>query len=98
MNTPLLIIVSISVLLNIAFIKFKFEKKRYMDGIVDSTLLVLVMVLFSGSFSALTVGTMSSMMISVYLWFSPPKISTEKNKEFTDGIKTKIKEPGSFEW
>ena len=99
-NAPLLIIVSISVLLNIAFIKFKIEKERYLDATIDSSLLILVMVVFSGSFSALVVGTISSMMISIYLWFSPPKV---KNKIDTSSLKSKnfptqVKSPGSFDW
>jgi len=74
MDSGLLIIVSISVLLNIVFIKFKFSKGRIIDALLDAALLAGVMILFSGSFSALVVGTMSSMMISIYLWFSPTKI------------------------
>ena len=97
-NAPLLIIVSISVLLNIAFIKFKIERERYLDATIDSSLLILVMVVFSGSFSALVVGTISSMMISIYLWFSPPKVKVNPTSLKSKNFPTKIKTPGSFDW
>lgn len=67
------LIVGICVFLNIAFIKWKFDKARYSDALLDTTLLVGVMYLFSGSYGALVIGTVASAMISVFLFFSPPK-------------------------
>ena len=98
-----LVFVAISVLVNIMFIKMKFERGRNLDAIVDAILLAGVMIVFAGSFSALVVGTISSMFISIYLWFSKIKVPTQSNSNDTDSIATKItntrfKEPGSFNW
>lgn len=67
------LIVSLAVVANIIFIKMKFDRKRYEDGIFDSILLFTVASLFSGSYGALVVGTISSCFISLYLYSSPPK-------------------------
>ncbi len=72
MNLGLLMAVAISTLLNVVFIKIKVDKKRYLDASVDLGLLILVFIVFKGSFGALATGTVSSMLISIYLWFSPP--------------------------
>ncbi len=64
------------------------------------------MILFSGTFSALVVGTMSSMMISIYLWFSPTKIKSinidtdnETIEKFKSDPKGFVKSPGQdWEW
>jgi len=70
-----LLIIAVAVFLNIAFIKWKFDKQRYADVSVDLVLLIGVMWLFSGSFGALVVGTIASALVSIFLYFSPPKVS-----------------------
>ena len=70
------ILVGVAVFFNIAFIKWKFDRKRYADAGLDLTLLVIVMILFSGSYGALVVGTLASALISIFLFFSPPKLPT----------------------
>ena len=77
MSFGLLMAVAISTLLNVVFIKIKYDKARYMDAGVDLILLILVFVVFKGSFGALATGTVSSMLISIYLWFSPPSKASE---------------------
>ena len=71
-----MIIVGLAIAINIAFIKFKFDKGRTTEAFVDMSLLVGVMILFSGTFSALAAGTIGSAFISIYLWFSPMKRTT----------------------
>lgn len=68
------IIIGITVFFNIAVVKWKFDHKRYSDAIVDGTLLVLVTLVFSGSYGALVVGTIASALVSLYLLISPPKL------------------------
>lgn len=78
------VLIGITVFFNIAFIKWKFDKERYSDAFLDITLLVLVMILFSGSYGALVVGTIASALVSIYLYFSTSK--TEKSRSILDTI------------
>lgn len=73
------ILVGVAVFFNIAFVIWKFEKARYADAILDTTLLVLVAILFSGSYAALVAGTIASALVSLYLFFSPPKFPRRIN-------------------
>lgn len=68
------LIIGISVFLNIAILKWKFDHTRYLDAFVDTFLLAGVMFLFSGSYGALVVGTVASLLVSLYLLISPPKL------------------------
>jgi hypothetical protein len=44
-----------------------------------------VMILFSGSYSALVVGTIASALVSIFLFFSPPKFTgLQALKDFID--------------
>lgn len=67
------LILGIVVALNIVFIKMKIDQKRYEDAVFDTALLVVVTFVFSGTYSALVVGTIASMFISIFLYASPPK-------------------------
>lgn len=69
------ILVGVAVFFNIAFIKWKFDRKRYADATLDLILLILVAILFSGSYAALVVGSVASALVSLYLYVSPPKLS-----------------------
>jgi len=69
------LIIGIALFFNIAFLKWKIERKRYADATLDFTCLVIVAILFSGSYGALVVGTIGSAMLSIYLYFSPPRLS-----------------------
>lgn len=69
------ILVGVAVFFNIAFIKWKFDRKRYADATLDLILLVLVAILFSGSYAALVAGSVASALVSLYLYVSPPKLS-----------------------
>lgn len=68
------ILIGLAVAANIIFILFKYEKKRYTDCTLDFILLVLVTMVFSKSYGALVVGTVASLMISIYLYIKPPKL------------------------
>lgn len=68
------ILIGITVFFNIAIILWKFEKHRYADASLDATLLVLVALIFSGSYGALVVGTVASALVSIYLLISPPHL------------------------
>ena len=68
------IIIGIAVFFHIAVIKWKYDKARYGDAILDFVCLVAVSILFSGSYAALVVGTIASALVSMYLLVSPPKL------------------------
>ena len=68
------IIIGCAVFFNIAVIKWKYDKARYGDAILDFGCLVAVAILFSGSYAALVVGTIASALVSMYLLVSPPKL------------------------
>lgn len=71
------LIIGIAVAANIVFIKMKFEKKRHEDGIFDAILLVLITIVFGGSYGGLVVGTIASAFISLYFYASPPRFISE---------------------
>lgn len=82
-----LLIIGIVVALNIIIILRKFKNKRYEDGIFDTILLALVTIVFMGTYAGLVVGTIASLLISIYLWASPPQFFSGK-----DGIYHKVRE------
>ena len=76
------LILGIVVAANIVFIKMKFDRGRTEDGIFDIVLLVLVTMVFSGSYAGLIVGTIASLFISLYLFASPPTFFSGNNGIF----------------
>jgi hypothetical protein len=67
------VIIGIVTALNILFIKKKFDKKRYEDGVFDLALLITITIIFSGSYGALVVGMVASLIISIAFYANPPK-------------------------
>jgi hypothetical protein len=68
------VIIAIAVFFNFAVIKYKIEKKRYADVTLDVTVLTILSFLFAGSFGGLVVATIASALMSIYLYFWPPKL------------------------
>ena len=66
-------IIGIAVFFNLAVIKWKIDKERYLDAGLDFAALVAITIFFSSSYSGLVVGTIASALFSVYLLISPPK-------------------------
>jgi len=75
-----LIFVGIITAVNFIFIKFKIDKKRYEDAIIDIALFVTILSLFSGSYSGMVVGMVASMIISIYLYKNPPTYFKKRAK------------------
>lgn len=69
-----LALVGIAVALNICLVLWKYQRGRTTDALVDASLLVLVAWLFSGSTALLTIGTIGSAIVSIYLLISPVKL------------------------
>lgn len=85
------VIIGIVTALNILFIKKKFDLQRYEDAIFDLILLVTITVVFSGSYGALVVGMVASLIISIAFYANPPKFVTPLIR------KIKNSAPKSFE-
>jgi hypothetical protein len=82
------LIIGFATAFNILVIKFKIERKRYADGIFDAICLILLAGVFAGTLGGLIIGTIASAVISVSLFFSPPKFTNE----WLNIVKDKINE------
>lgn len=58
---------------NLVILIVKFRRKRYEDALLDTFLLVIVFLVLKGSEMMLLIGIFSSLFVSIYLWFAPPK-------------------------
>ena len=74
------LILGIVVAVNFIIIKLKLDRKRWEDSIFDTLLFLIIMVLFSGSYAGLIVGSIASLVISVYFFISPPKFFSKQKK------------------
>lgn len=70
-----LIIIGIVTAANFLILKIKAEQNRWADLAFDITVLSILSFLFSGTLGGLTIAMVSSFVVSVYLYFYPPKIS-----------------------
>jgi len=73
-----LLIMGLAVSFNIVIILWKFSKDRIADAILDGAILAIVTYVFSGTYSALVVGTIASCVVSLYLLINPPKVSFDE--------------------
>lgn len=69
-----LALIGVVVAFNFLVIYAKAMNKRYLDAGLDVILLATVSILFGGSYAGLVVATIASAIISIYLFFSPPRI------------------------
>ena len=84
------IVIGLAVAFNCIIIKEKFQRGRVEDGTFDLILLVVITLVFSGTYGSLVVGTIASAFISVYFMASPPTFFT--NLDLTDKVKRKLAE------
>ncbi len=68
-----LIIMAISVATNIIFVKWKLEHKRHYDALLDGIVFIFLITIFSKTVTGLSIATLASSFVSIYLYFSPPK-------------------------
>jgi len=76
-----LVLIGTATSINLIVIKFKLEKQRYADAFLDGTLLGILTIVFGGSYAGLTTAVVASSIISLYLWFFPPKFSNKPKKD-----------------
>ena len=84
------IVIGLAVAFNCIIIKEKFQRGRVEDGAFDLILLVVITLVFSGTYGSLVVGTIASAFISVYFMASPPTFFT--NLDLTGKVKRKLAE------
>ena len=84
------IVIGLAVAFNCIIIKEKFQRGRTEDGAFDLILLVVITLVFSGTYGSLVVGTIASAFISVYFMASPPTFFT--NLDLTGKVKRKLAE------
>jgi hypothetical protein len=82
------LLIGIATAINIIIVKMKFERKRWEDASFDLGVLILVTIVFGNSYAGLVVGTIASMIISLYLYASPPTFT----KPLAERISKEIKE------
>ena len=68
------LIIGLAVSFNVIIIMWKFGKGRFLDSVIDGTCLILVTIVFSGTYGALVVGTVASAVISIYLLIKQPTL------------------------
>ena len=67
------LIIGLATAFNVLVIKIKLERLRYEDAAFDAILLILLSLVFGGTYAGMVVATISSAIISVYFMASPPK-------------------------
>lgn len=77
-----LLVIGVVVAANFIFIMFKYEQGRLLDASLDAILLTLVTIVFMGSYAGLVVGTVASLLISIYLYYKPPKIKLDTKQAY----------------
>ena len=71
----LTIATTVALFFNIAIVIWKLRKPdRRVDGIIDLSILIGVFIVFQGSTALLIIGTLGSMMVSIYLLISPIRL------------------------
>ena len=93
------LLIGIVTAINIIIVKMKFERRRWEDATLDLTLLVIITLVFGGSYAGLVVGTVASMVISIYLYASPPTFTKDIARAFQEADTTPVnnKSPSQIE-
>lgn len=71
-----IIIAGIATFINVVVLKWKIERERYIDFIMDITVLLALNFLFMGTMTGLSIAMLASALFSIYLVFFPPRFST----------------------
>jgi len=87
MSGVIVLIMGFAVAFNIIVVKMKFDHGRTADAIADLTMLVILGWLFSGSTGGLAMGAVASAILSVFLFFSPPKMDWMESSASKTGHK-----------
>ena len=66
-------VIGIATAFNFIVILFKFKRRRYEDACFDLTVFIAISYMFAGTISGMSVGMVASAIVSIWLWFDPPK-------------------------
>lgn len=70
----LYIVLSVILAIDLWFIFYKFQRQGFFPALVDITILIIINSVMGGSLGGEIIGTMAAFFISIYLWFSPPRL------------------------
>jgi len=74
-----IIIASLATVFNFIIVKIKLENHRWADAIVDISVALVLGSMFMGTMIGMSIAMMSSALMSIYLWYYPPKIPSIKD-------------------
>lgn len=66
-------VIGIATAFNFIVIIFKFKRLRYEDACFDLVIFAIISWMFAGTISGMSVGMVASAIVSIWLWFDPPK-------------------------
>lgn len=66
-------VIGIATAFNFIVILFKFKRHRYEDAFFDLAVFIVISYMFAGTISGMSVGMVASAIVSIWLWFNPPK-------------------------
>lgn len=66
-------VIGIATAFNFIVILFKFKRHRYEDAFFDLAVFIAISYMFAGTISGMSVGMVASAIVSIWLWFDPPK-------------------------
>ena len=83
------LIIGIAAGFNFLIIKWKIEKGRYSDAVLDGFLLFLLAVMFGQTLGGMIIATIGSAMVSLALLANPPKLPSI-DSDFIKEFKSKL--------
>ena len=81
------LLIGLAAAFNFLVIKWKIEKGRYEDAVLDAILLAALSFLFGGTLGGMVIATIGSAVISISLFLKPPKIPFSISNGFLEELK-----------
>lgn len=78
------VIIGLVTAFNVLVIKWKLEKARYEDAVLDFVILLGLSYVFAGTYAGMVVATVTSLVISIYFMISPPLFITNAVNKLKD--------------
>lgn len=69
------IVLAVILFIDLWFIFYKLKNQGFIPAFVDLMILIAINSVMGGSLGGEIIGTIAAFLISVYLWFYPPKLS-----------------------
>lgn len=67
------LIMGLATAFNFLVLKHKLEHKRYADVAYDAAALLTLTLIFGGTLGGMTIAMVAGLVISIYLYYMPPK-------------------------